>query len=117
MEGVTDRGVVVHVSEADPERHLAILRNVANLRADLGPGIPIELVAHGPGVELLTGESGLTQKLTELESTQVSLCACANTIKARGLAPNALLPEVKVVASGVGHLARRQLAGWAYLRP
>ena len=48
-------GVVVHLAEAGAQRRSAILRTVLNLRADLGPDVPVELVAHGPGVALLTG--------------------------------------------------------------
>lgn len=110
-------GVVVHLAEPGAERHAAVLRNVLHLRSDLGPDVPIELVAHGPGVELLTGESGLDDGVRSLSAAGVRAVACLNTLAARGLAPGDLLPEVGTVSSGVGHLARRQLEGWAYVRP
>ncbi len=110
-------GVVVHLSEADIEHQAAVLRNVLNVRADLGPDVPVELVAHGPGVALLTGESGLTATVAQLVSVGVRPVACLNTLASRVLTPEALLTGVGTVPSGMGHLARRQLAGWAYLRP
>jgi intracellular sulfur oxidation DsrE/DsrF family protein len=110
-------GVVVHLAEAGAERQSAVLRNVLNLRADLGPDVAVELVAHGPGVELLTGESGLREAVSGLGSAGVRALACRNTLAARGLTPEDLLPDVGTVGSGVGHLARRQLEGWAYVRP
>lgn len=110
-------GVVVHLAEAGAERHAAILRNALNLRADLGPDVPVELVAHGPGVELLTGESGLESAVTQLVAVGARPVACLNTLASRALTPDDLLPEVGTVPSGVGHLARRQLEGWAYVRP
>lgn len=110
-------GVVVHLAETGSDRHEAVLRNVLNLRADLGPDVPVELVAHGPGVELLTGESGLATGVAQLVSVGVHAVACLNTLASRALAPEALLDGVGTTTSGMGHLARRQLEGWAYVRP
>lgn len=110
-------GVVVHLAEGDPGRQSAVLRNVMNLRADLEPMVSIELIAHGPGVELMTGESGLADGVAQLVSIGVTPLACLNTLASRGLTPEDLLPGVGVVPSGIGQLARRQLEGWAYVRP
>lgn len=110
-------GVVVQVAEGEAERHSAILRNVLNLTADLGATVPVEVVAHGPGVQLLTGESGLDAEVAQVIAAGVRLVACCNTLRAQELTAEDLLPGVGTVPSGVGHLARRQLEGWAYLRP
>lgn len=110
-------GVVVHIAESRATRQATTVRNVLNLRADLGPDVPIELVAHGAGVDLLTGESGLDEEVHTLSVAGVRALACLNTLASRGLTPDDLLPEAGTVPSGVGHLARRQLKGWAYLRP
>lgn len=117
MTGADARGVVVHLAEEAADRHRAVLQNVRNLRVALGPDVPIELVAHGPGVDLLTGVSGERDALAEVAGLGVRAHACRNTLNARGLGDADLLPGVGVVDSGVAHLARRQLAGWAYLRP
>lgn len=109
-------GVVVHLAESEANRQSTILRNVLNLRADLGPDVPIELVAHGAGVDLLIDESGLDEEVRALNLAGVRTLACLNTLASRGLTPDDLFPEAETVPSGVGHLARRQLEGWAYLR-
>lgn len=110
-------GVVVHVPESEPGRQEAVLRNTANLLRALGPGTVIEVITHGPGVELCTGESGLADTVAGLQSRGVTVCACANTLAARGLGAADLLPGTTVVDSGVAHLVRRQREGWSYLRP
>ena len=43
--------------------------------------------------------------------------ACENTLRARGLCAADLVEGVVTADSGMAHLARRQLEGWAYLRP
>lgn len=113
----TDRtGVVIHIAEASAERHQAILRNITNLVVDLDH-VTVEVVAHGPGVELLTGESGQSEAVTHVTALGVRFLACGNTLNARELSANDLLDGVLTVPSGVGHLTRRQLQRWAYLRP
>ncbi|WP_182358631.1 DsrE family protein [Tomitella gaofuii] len=110
-------GVVVHLPEADPQRQAAVLRNTANLIRALGPDTEVEVVTHGPGVELCTGETGLAETVARLRGQGATVCACANTLTARKLSEDDLLPGVAVVDSGVAHLVRRQREGWSYLRP
>jgi intracellular sulfur oxidation DsrE/DsrF family protein len=107
-------GVVVHLAEGDPDRQHAVLVNVRNLGQALGHSVPVELVAHGPGVSLLTGETGLSE---DLMAGGVATLACENTMRSRELESDDLVIGVATVDSGVAHLARRQLEGWAYLRP
>ncbi|QDQ96053.1 DsrE family protein [Tomitella fengzijianii] len=110
-------GVVVHLPESDPQRQATVLRNTTNLIRALGPGTVVEVVTHGPGVELCTGESGLADTVAALQGEGVTVCACANTLTARKLSEDDLMPGVAVVDSGVAHLVRRQREGWSYLRP
>lgn len=110
-------GVVVHLVEGSPQRHRAVLQNVRNLRAALGEGVAIELVTHGEGVDLTLSGAAEEAGVAEVASLGVVVLACRNTLNARGLGAEALIPGVETVDSGVAHLARRQLAGWAYLRP
>jgi len=114
---VAGPGVVVHLVEDDLDRQRAVLRNVVNLRAALERSVAIEVVTHGPGLTLLTGETGLAEDVAHLRGDGVIFWACANTMRSRGLTLEDLLEGVASVDSGVAHLARRQLQGWAYLRP
>lgn len=103
--------------ESDRERQAAVLRNVVNLLRALGPNTPVEVVTHGPGLALATGETGLGPSVVQVQQLGVVVCACANTLQSRKLTKEALLPGVTVVPSGVAHLVERQRQGWAYLRP
>ena len=107
-------GVVVHVTEADPERFTRLLRNAANLRADLGPEPAIELVVHGPAVALLLVGSPLREQIAALP--EITACACANSLRSLERTVEDLLPDVHVVPSGVGWVVRRQQQGWSYVR-
>lgn len=107
-------GVVVHVTEADPERFTRLLRNAVNLRTDLGPGPAIDLVVHGPAVALLLVGSPLREQIAALPG--ISARACANSLQSLEHTEADLLPDVHVVPSGVGWVVRRQQQGWSYVR-
>lgn len=110
--------VVVHLTEGDPARQEAALRNITNLLTDLGPAqTEVVLVTHGPGVSALTGETGLAGQVARLAAQGVTLAACQNTLQARGLDSGALLPHVAVVPSGIAEVVRRQHERWLYVRP
>ena len=78
--------VAVHPVEDDPERQHAVLVNTLNLRVALAGAASIELVAHAPGVTLLTGKTGLA------------------------------VEGVDTVDSGVAHLAARRSGGRPWRR-
>ncbi len=110
--------VVVHLDEADARKQEAVLRNINNLLADLGAEqTQVELVAHGPGLDLLINQTELAQAVEELLARGVMMAACHNTLQGRAIPPERLLPGVIVVSSGIGELVRRQQEGWCYVRP
>lgn len=109
--------VVWQVVDAEPGRHERVLRQVANLLADLGPeGVQVEVVAHGEGLDLLLPGRPTAGTVRDLQDSGVVFAGCENTLRSRGLSPADLLPDVRAVPSGVGAIVRRQSQGWAYLR-
>lgn len=110
--------VVFHLDEAEPAKHEAVLRNISNLLDDLGQErTEVELVAHGPGIDLLIGKTGQAERLSQLAQRGVVLAACANTLRERQIPHEQLVAHVTIVSSGVGELVRRQQEGWQYVRP
>lgn len=110
-------GVVVHLDEADPAKHAAVLRNVSNLIAALEPEAEVELVVHGPAISLLLPGSPHTETLQALQQRGLTVDACNNTLRSERITPEQLTPGAVIVPSGVAHLVLRQREGWAYLRP
>jgi intracellular sulfur oxidation DsrE/DsrF family protein len=110
--------VLFHLDESDGKKQEAVLRNVNNLLDDLGPEqAQVELVTHGPGIELLTGQTGLADQVRKLIDRGVIMAICNNTLRERRIPREQVLPGAQVVSSGVGELVRRQREGWLYVRP
>jgi intracellular sulfur oxidation DsrE/DsrF family protein len=110
-------GVVVHLNDAGTDRHSSVLQNVANLLDEMGAGLQVELVAHGPGVDVCLRTSPTATTLSGLMARGVTVAACENTLRHRGLERDQLMDGVITVPAGVAELVRRQQSGWAYVRP
>jgi intracellular sulfur oxidation DsrE/DsrF family protein len=110
-------GVVIHLNDADPDRQAGVLRNITNLRAELGDETPTELVVHGPGLSICRADNQHADAVRTLLAAGVTVAACANTMRSQNLTVDNLIDGVRVVPAGVAELVRKQREGWAYLRP
>ncbi|MDE2147826.1 MAG: DsrE family protein [Burkholderiales bacterium] len=108
---------VFQVSDAEPGKWNLTLNNVRNAAADLGSaGCELEVVAFGPGVELLKAGSPIAARIAQARQAGVAIVACENTMRALQLAAADMLPELGFVPSGVVELMQKQREGWAYIR-
>lgn len=109
--------VVFELTSDDPKTWEAVLNNVDNVRKALGK-TAVEVVAHGPGLELLVlGKAGsLAERLGQTAKSGVVFAACENTMKRKNIDPKGLVPHASPVDSGVAEVVRKQEAGWSYIR-
>ena len=118
--------VVLHVDENTPKRMNMVLNNVKNIRKYYdarGEGVIIEVVAYGPGLHMLRADtSPVKERISRIttEFDDVVFSACGNTHrkmsrKAGRQVP--LIPEARMVPSGVVRLIELQEQGYAYVRP
>ncbi len=109
--------VIFQVSDPDANTHETALRNIRNTAADLGDDASVAVVAHGPGIGLLTGATGFEDQVGEIVKSGIEVLACRNTLNRLSIPVEDLLPGVEVVSAGIGEIVRRQHEGWAYVRP
>lgn len=118
--------IVLHLDEADADRQELVLNNASNLNKyyqDKGEEVVIEIVAYGPGLTMLVpGKSPVADRVTSISQNfdNVSFRACANTLSKMSQKAGkevVLMPQAKMVPSGVVHLVERQEEGWSYIRP
>jgi len=118
--------VVFHVDDNDPKRMNMVLNNVKNVQKwykSQGKKVQLEVVAYGPGLHMLRADTSPVKariSTIALEIPNLQFSACGNTH--RGMSKKAgktvaLLPEAKMVTSGVVRLIQLQEAGYAYVRP
>jgi intracellular sulfur oxidation DsrE/DsrF family protein len=110
--------VIFQVSDNDPARWQLALNNARNVQTDLGKqNVQIEIVAYGPGIEMMKAESKVAGGLAGALDTSVGLIACENTMQNNKVSRDDMYAGIGFVQAGVTHLMKRQKEGWAYIRP
>ncbi len=119
--------IAIQVSTNNPKTMNIALNNAANVDKyykDKGEEVIIEIVAYGPGLNMLiAGKSPVEKRIKSFGQNfdNISFSACGNTLKkftkkAGGKKPP-LVKEAKIVTAGVIRLSELQEAGWSYIRP
>lgn len=110
--------VVIQVSDNDAGKWNLALNNARNVQHDVGAGnVDIEIVAYGPGIDMLRKESKVAQRVDEATMSGMKVVACENTMRGHKLAKSDMLEGIGYVHAGVIEIMKRQSEGWAYLRP
>lgn len=110
--------LVFQVTEDDGRKWLAILVNIRNIQAELGPGnAAIALVAIGPGLGMLKADSVVANELQDALKAGVEFVACGNSMQAQHVDREDLVEGVAVTKAGYVEIMKRQQQGWTYLRP
>jgi hypothetical protein len=111
--------IVLQVSDDDPKKWNLALNNARNAQQDLGgsKNVDIEIVAYGPGINMLKMDAVTANRVTDAIKTGISIVACENTMGAQKIDKAEMNPSVSYVPAGVIQLMRRQQQGWAYVRP
>jgi intracellular sulfur oxidation DsrE/DsrF family protein len=117
--------VLVHLTSADVDAGMNTLDNLQQLLdsyARKQQKVLVEVVANGDGIKLLDSKNiGISKRIRELSAQHDNLtfAACKNTINQmrinKGLVVN-LIPQVKLIDSGVVKVIERQNEGWTYIR-
>ena len=110
--------VILQVSDNDPSKWRLALDNATNVQADLGKeNVQIEIIAYGPGLEMLKSESKVADHLAGALDESVGLIACENTMTSTKVTKDDMYSGIAYVKAGVTHIMKRQREGWAYIRP
>lgn len=113
--------LVIQVSSGDQKAMAIALNNAVNVQKAYGmDNVDVEIVAYGPGLQMLTAKHKLSKRVSSLALQDITFSACNNTMKKiakkRGKKPK-LSEGVKVVSAGVTRIIELQEAGYSYIRP
>lgn len=111
--------LIIQVTDNDPARWNMILNNTKNAQDDVGGAdmIELEIVAYGPGINMLKADSPVGARIADLAKSGVKFAACENTMKGFKLSRDEMLATIVYVPAGVTELMKKQEEGWAYIRP
>lgn len=110
--------VVIQVSENDSKKWNAVLGNIRNVRAEIGAErVVFAVVTNGPGIDMLTADSLVANRVQEAMAEGVRFVACENTMKAQHVPKDDMIDRIDYAPAGFAEIIRLQQEGWAYLRP
>ncbi|MEJ5960882.1 DsrE family protein [Pedobacter immunditicola] len=107
--------VVIQLSSNDTLVHRSLLKQLNNIQKAFNK-VTIEVVAHGPGIELLSKQSPFINTIAVLHQRGIAFLVCQNTLNEKKVSPQALVPLIKIIPSGLAHVITRQSEGWSYLK-
>ncbi len=122
-QGTADKGkgkyqLVFHVSENNPQHWQLALNNAMAFQRNVGKDrSQIEIVAIGPGLDMLKIDSKANARVTQAIELNIDVVACGETMKATKVTAADLIGGVRVAPGGIIEIADRQRAGWVYIRP
>lgn len=110
--------IVFHVTDGDSAKWNIVLNNAGNVQDALGRDkVVIEIVTHGPGINMLKAESTVAARLAQALDRNVGLYACEFTMRQAKVTQADMYSGISYTPSGVTRIIQRQEEGWIYLRP
>ena len=118
--------LILQVNSNDPAAMNQALNNAMNVMEyykETGETVKIEVVAYGPGLNMLRDDTSPVKARIEtmaLSTPEISYKACGNTRENMHKAENKdipIIPQAEVVKSGVVHIMQLEEQGWTYVRP
>ena len=110
--------LVFHVSENNPQQCQLTLNNALAFQRNVGKdNAQIEIVAIGPGLNMLKAGSKAEDRITQALDQSIDVVACGETIKSTQVSEADLIGGVRVVPGGLIEIVERAQAGWVYVRP
>lgn len=116
QEGPTHHRIIMQLTSGDTLVHRNLMKQLRNMK-EAAPTMELEIMCHGPGMDLLMSDRSVVQaKVKEFTAQGIVFLACENTIKERNLDRAKVLPEAGFVKAGVIHIVERQEQGWSYIK-
>lgn len=113
--------LALQLSDREPAKRALVLSVANNVLTAYGPDrVALEIVAFGPGIDLLRAESPDRQAVDSLVSQGVRFDVCMNTVETverETGKPVALNPHARPVTAGVAQLLELAEQGYTVVRP
>jgi uncharacterized protein len=113
--------IVLQLSDTDPRKQALVISVANNLLKFYDPDkVAIEVVAFGPGIDLLRSESANRKQVESLIAQGVRFDVCLNTVdtieRETGRRPD-IMPGATPVQVGVGQILFLTENGYTLVRP
>ena len=109
--------IVFDFAKGDTAQYSMMIRQAKNIMV-VSPNSKVEIVCHGPGLDLVIKDKTTMQKEIEELQTKfnVVFAACGSTMQRRGIDKSQLLAQVIIVPLANLEFSSKQQEGWSYIK-
>lgn len=109
--------VIVQIASNDTIAWKGLMNNIKNLKSVWGDSVTIFVVAHGPGLDLLTkGKTNQLQNISLYRKMGVTFNACEKSMEERKVPKEMIIEDAGFVKMAVAEIVARQEQGWSYYK-
>ena len=117
LKPVVKHRIVMQLSSNDTMAWKGLMNNLKNVKAGWGDSVSIEVVAHGPGIEMLMKEKTTQHaKIVTFSKMGILFVGCQNTMREKNIQSSSIIPEAGIVPMGIGEIVIKQEQGWSYIK-
>lgn len=108
--------IVFQLVTGDTIAHKQLMKQFGNILS-VSPTTKIEVVCHGPGLEMLMPEKSIvTEKVKSFIVKGVVFNSCEFSMKERNVDRARILSEATYVKAGIIEIVSKQEQGWSYIK-
>lgn len=108
--------IIFQLSIDDSLAHKALMKQLNNITT-VAPGTKIEVVCHGPGLNMLVlGKTTVQEKILQMKMKGVVFVACEFSMSERNVPKEKIIPEAGFVKAGIIEIVTKQEQGWSYIK-
>ena len=113
---IPEHKIIFQLTSGDTSSHKQLMKQFTNILS-VSPTTQIEVVCHGPGLDMLVSDKSVVQdKLKALSVKGVLFMACEFSIKERKVDRTKILPSAGFVPAGIIEIVNKQEQGWSYIK-
>lgn len=108
--------IIFQMVSGDTMSHKALMKQLQNITS-VAPSTQIEVVCHGPGLNMLTTDKSVVgSQLNTMMGKGIAFYACEFSMQERKVDKTQILPGIGYVKAGIIAIVERQEQGWSYIK-
>ena len=108
--------IIFQLTTDDSLAHKALMKQLNNITT-VAPDTKIEVVCHGPGLNMLVlGKTTVQEKILQMKMKGVVFMACEFSMSERNVPKEKIIPEAGFVRAGIIEIVTKQEQGWSYIK-
>ncbi|MBK6834910.1 MAG: DsrE family protein [Bacteroidetes bacterium] len=112
----SEHKIVFQLTTNDTLAHKALMKQLTNIKS-VAPETKIEVVCHGPGLDMLVlGKTTVLKGIQSAKEKGVEFMACEFSMKERKVDKESIIKESGFVAAGIIEIVSKQEQGWSYIK-